>query len=192
MLARYARSCETKAKRNFRRRWCVDRRKVSCVRPCRVHGLTQSSMVWASCWLTFFIHGKRIWGKLIERENTLIDWYHRLYVSKIMTSNSYYDDGPKGISAYINDPKNLRNAHIINKSHIVRRTSYIANAFEKSSSTDEVLLLVDIIVHTYQKSWQQALIMLMVIKKPLHTLTVRKILRNTHIINKSYIAKRIF
>ena len=30
----------------------------------------------------------------------------------------------------------------------------------------------------------------MVIKKPLHTLTVRKILRNAHIINKSYIVHR--
>ena len=66
MLARYARSCETKAKRNFRRRWCVDRRKISCVRPCRVHGFAQSSMVWASCWLTFFIHGKRMRNGLNE------------------------------------------------------------------------------------------------------------------------------
>ena len=32
-------------------------------------------------------------------------------------------------SAHVNDSKNLRNAHIINKSYIVHRTSYRANAF---------------------------------------------------------------
>ena len=32
-------------------------------------------------------------------------------------------------SAHVDDSKNLRNAHIINKSYIVHRKSYIANAF---------------------------------------------------------------
>ena len=35
----------------------------------------------------------------------------------------------KNLPAYVDASKNLRNAHIINKSHIVNRTSYMANAF---------------------------------------------------------------
>ena len=42
-----------------------------------------------------------------------------------MTTGGRHDDGSKGISAYINDPKkNLRNAHIINKSYIVHRQTH--------------------------------------------------------------------
>ena len=34
---------------------------------------------------------------------------------KTVITSGHHDDGSKGITAYINDPKNLRNTHIINK-----------------------------------------------------------------------------
>ena len=49
------------------------------------------------------------------------------------------------------------------------------NPFERSSSTEEILLLTDIIVYTYQKSRQPAIIMMMPLKESLHTLSQKKI-----------------
>ena len=42
-----------------------------------------------------------------------------------MTTSTHHADGSKEAPAYVDDPKNLRNAHIINKSYIVNRKSYI-------------------------------------------------------------------
>ena len=51
-----------------------------------------------------------------------------------MTTSGHHDDGSRGISAYVDDPKKIRNAHIINKSYIENRKSYIvkriSNAFD--------------------------------------------------------------
>ena len=46
-------------------------------------------------------------------------------------------------------------------------------------------MLTDTIVDTYQKSGQPAVIVIMDLKKSLHTLIIRKNLRNAHIISKS-------
>ncbi len=50
-------------------------------------------------------------------------WLISLFIRiKIITTTGHHNDGSRGISAYVNDPKkNLRNAHIINKSYIVHR-----------------------------------------------------------------------
>ena len=84
-----------------------------------------------------------------------------------------------------------RGSLIGGKHPVLRYAWYIAmpdcraNTFEKSETTKRMLLWIDIIVDTYQKSWQQAVIMMMVLKKILHRLTIRSKLRNAHIINKS-------
>ena len=42
-----------------------------------------------------------------------------------MTTNGHHDDGAKGASAYVHDSKNMRNTHVVNKSHLVYRTLLI-------------------------------------------------------------------
>lgn len=54
-----------------------------------------------------FLQCKRIWEKLISREKALTDWYHRLYVSKIMMANGHHDDGSKEASTCVDDPKKI-------------------------------------------------------------------------------------
>ena len=70
--------------------------------------------------LTSFIQGKRqgkrIWEKLINRKNALIDWYHSWYASKLWQSAIIMMTDLENSPAHVDDLKNLRNAHIINKS----------------------------------------------------------------------------
>ena len=42
-----------------------------------------------------------------------------------MTANGHHDDGAKGAPAYVHDSKNMRNTHVVNKSHLVYRTLLI-------------------------------------------------------------------
>ena len=63
-----------------------------------------------------------------------------------------------------------------------------ANAFERSSSTERMLLWIDTIVDAYQKSWHQTVIMMMALANSSAHVDNLKKLRNAHIINKSYIA----
>ena len=44
--------------------------------------------------------------------------------------------------------------------HKAARGKTRGDAFERSASTEKILLLIDIIVYTYQKSWQQVVIMM--------------------------------
>ena len=59
------------------------------------------------------------------------------------------------------------------------------NAFEKSETTERMLLLIDIIVDAYQESSQQAIIMMMVLENSPAHVDDSKNMRNAHIINKS-------
>ena len=53
----------------------------------------------------------------------------------------------------------------------------------------------DILVHMYQKSWRQAVIMMMTLKESLHASMIRKTLRNAraiHGLQYAHIGNRIF
>ena len=70
--------------------------------------------------------------------------------------------------------------------------SHSSKKFERSSSTEKMFLLIDIIVDSYQKSWQQAFIIMTDLKRTLYPLTIRKIcaMRTLSIIRKSKIVIR--
>ena len=70
--------------------------------------------------------------------------------------------------------------------------SRTANAFERISSTEEILLLTDTMVYMYQKSGRLAVIMMMAPKGSQHALIIRKICttRTLSINNTSFIVNR--
>ena len=55
-----------------------------------------------------------------------------------MTISGHHDDESGGTSAYVHDSKNLRNTHIINKSYIQHRTSYIGKRIENAVALAEL------------------------------------------------------
>ena len=67
--------------------------------------------------------------------DTIVDAYQKSWHQMVIMVTDLANS-----SAHVDDSKNLRNAHIINKSYIVNRTSYIATAFSNAVALCQTLL----------------------------------------------------